>query len=82
MEDEMFAWATLGVMAFLAFVLAAMVARYWQQKYAAVRKYADEVSAQNDELRKIIANRSRDSDDSDGEIVEVVEGRGPDDTLH
>lgn len=75
-------WAMFGIMAFCAFVLAAIVARHWQQKFAAVRKYADEVSAQNDELRRIISGRSRDSDDSDGEIMEVVEGRGPDETLH
>lgn len=57
----------------------------WQRRFNAVRKYADEVVAQNDEFQKALEERRRWGGEEGGEIVEVPEdqqGPGPGETIH
>jgi hypothetical protein len=63
-------------------VIAMLIAYDWRRRYRVLREYADKVAAQNDELRRIIADTRRKDADASEPSDETVEGRGPNTTLH
>jgi hypothetical protein len=63
-------------------VIAILMAYDWRRRYRALREYADKVAAQNDELRRIIAEKETSRSGTSSEAFTDDEGPPSDRILH
>ncbi len=82
MSDQL-AWG-LVIFVFGAFALIMLAfALHERRRSKALRAYADALAEQNEELRRIIAGRSRAADGTLEDVLEEMADRpGPRDTIH